>query len=516
MAGDRPATALERAYPVLRWVPADASYVAVTARVSEGVLAAREVAGLAAIGTGMNAAELDAWLRSALGASPIEAADLAAAGIDLDGSAALFGQEGFPTVALPVADAGQLGEVLSRQEAAVIEHRGHEVRSRSDGELALSWVAIDGWLLLHLGPGGRARELAWLDQVLAAPGASMGADEELAAAVTRGRRALAGAAESDRGAAPGLAGLVRLAPLARDMAGWPDVPDGLAACVRRASAAAPRLVWAADFSRQAGSVWAAVDLAPGAARALRESIAEPPPPGYLAYRTAAALSLGWSVELAALERARDALSCPGLEQPLRDPVREATGFRGPRGWHLAATSIDLDEMAGAGAVHLVLADRNLIAAQLESIPARSLFERTRRVAGVPVQVLSVPGLPTIMYRLAGERFTLAVGDGVMAEVLASEAGEGDDDGAARPELAQVRIQPQRLPQLGELIAAALVAVGEPAARPTAAAIAERLSRYDEAALSAHLDGNSVAIFARMRPRRSGHSLPTRRGRTSLW
>ena len=511
MASQGPASALERAYPVLRWVPADASYVAVTARVSEGVLAARELAGLASIGTGMNAAELDAWLRSALGASPIEAADLAAAGIDLDGSAALFGQDGTPTVALPVADADQLGELLARQEAAVIEHRGHQMRSRTDGELALSWVVVDGWLLLHLGPGGRER--AWLDAVLAAPGASMGADEELAAAVMRGRRALAGAG-SDREVAPGLAGLVRLGPLARDVATWPDAPDGLAACVRRAASHAPRLVWAADFSPQAGSVWAAVDLAPGAAGELRERIAGPPPPGYLAYRDAAALSLGWSVELAALERAREALSCPGLEQPLRDPVREATGFRGPRGWHVAATSIDLDDMSGAGAVHLVLADRNLIAAQLESIPARSLFERTRRVAGLPVQVLSVPGLPTIMYRLAGERFTLAVGDGVMAEVLASEKGEADRSG--RPELAHARIQPQRLPQLGELLVAALASMGAPAARPTAAAIAERLSRYDEAALSAHMDGNSVAIFARMRPRRSGHSLPTGLGRTSLW
>ncbi len=516
---DRPATALESAYPVLRWVPADASYVAVTARVGEGVLAARELAGVASAGAGVDAAELDRQLRAALGVSPIDAADLAAAGIDMEGSAALFGQQGFPTIALPVADTDQLGELLERPGAATSEHRGHAVRSWREGELALSSVALDGWLLLHLGP--RDGGPAWLDAVLAAPGAGMGADEDLAAAVSRGRRALGdGAGER---AAPGLVGLVRLAPLARDMAGWPDAPDGLAACARRASAAAPRLLWAAEFTPQDGTVWAALDLAPGAARALRESVVEPPPAGFVAYRDAAALSLGWSVELGLLERARAALSCPGLEEPLRDPVREATGFRGPRGWHVAATSIDLDDMSGAGAMHLVLADRNLIAAQLESIPARSLFERTRRVAGVPVQVLSVPGLPTIMYRLAGPRFTLAVGDRVMAEVLASEPEpaearnrEGGDDRAGGPELAQLRIQPQRLPQLGQLLATALSALAVPAARATAAAIAERLSQYEEAALSARLDGNSVAISARMRRVRAGHSTPTRRPRTSLW
>ncbi len=515
VGGDRQASALEAAYPVLRWVPADASYVVVTARVGEGVRAARELAGIASVGTGVDEAELDRLLRSALGASPIDASELAAAGIDVDGSAALFGQGGFPTVALPVADADQLGELLERRPAATVEHRGHRIRFWRDGELSLSSVAIDGWLLLHLGP--RDGGPAWLDAILAAPGASMGGSEELAAAVTRGRRALGHGAE---GAAlsPGLVGLVRLGPLARDIASWPDAPDGLAACVRRASTAAPRLVWAADFSAQDGAAWAALDLTPGAARALRDGVAGSPPPGFLAYRDAAAIAAGWSVELSILERARAALSCPGLDQPLRDPVREATGFRGPRGWHVAATSIDIDDMSGAGAMHLVLADRNLIAAQLESIPARSLFERTRRVAGVPVQVLSVPGLPSIMYRQAGDRFTLAVGDGVMAEVLATEPGNPGDasDQARGPELAHLRIEPQRLPQLGQLLAIALSSLAIPAARPTAAAIAERVSQYDEASLSARLDGNSVAIFARIRKVRTGHALPIRRARTSLW
>jgi len=516
VGSDRQASALEAAYPVLRWVPADASYVAVTARVGEGVRAARELAGIASVGTGVDEAELDRLLRSALGASPIDASELAAAGIDVDRSAALFGQGGFPTVALPVADADQLSELLERRPAATVEHRGHRIRSWRDGELSVSSVAIDGWLFLHLGPRDGGPD--WLDAILAAPAASMGGSEELAAAVTRGRRALGHGAEAAAAIAPGLVGMVRLGPLARDIAGWPDAPDGLAACVRRASAAAPRLVWAADFSAQDGAAWAALDLTPGAARALREGVAEAAPPGFLAYRDAAAIAAGWSVELAVLERARAALSCPGLDQPLRDPVREATGFRGPRGWHVAATSIDIDDMSGAGAMHLVLADRNLIAAQLESIPARSLFERTRRVAGVPVQVLSVPGLPSIMYRQAGDRFTLAVGDGVMAEVLAAEPGNSGDasDATRGPELAHLRIEPQRLPQLGQLLSLALSALAIPAARPTAAAIAERVAQYDEASLSARLDGNSVAIFARMRMVRTGHALPIRRARTSLW
>jgi hypothetical protein len=546
----RPATALERAYPVLRWVPAGASYALVAGRSSEGALALRELAELVSIAYGVTTAELDAGLRSALGVSPLDAAELGEAGIDLAGSAALFGQAGFPTAIVPVADPDRLRRVLDRerpQEAAsVTQHRGHEVYAWNDGARELSWVALDRWLVVHLRRRGGGADLDWLDRVLDAPdGANLGADPDLSAAALRGSRALAGDGEAGDGEAgpevdgvgevdrqrgpsggpagrplalppgglgggPGLVGMVRFADLARDLDAW--APAGVAACTRRGAGAVPRLLFAAGFSWQGGDVWAALDLTPAAARALAAHTAEPAPPGYYDYRSGAALAADWSVELGWLERARSALSCPFLDRRIADPVRAATGFAGPRGWHLAASAIDLDRFSGEGAVHLVLSDPALVEAQLESIPGRSLFERTRSVAGVPVRVLSVPGLPSIMYRLHGKRFTLTIGDRIMRQVLATDADGADADG----ELARFAIRPRRLPDLAGLIGTGLAALAGDPARPAGRVIAERLSRYEEAAMWARRDGDSVALFARMRLRRTGRKPAPQVRRAALW
>ncbi|HWM84602.1 MAG TPA: hypothetical protein VNO33_02165 [Kofleriaceae bacterium] len=500
--GESAPSELERSYPVLRWVPAEASYALVAARASEAALAARELAELVSIAYGVTTEEIDAGLRSAIGASPLQADDLARAGIDLRGSAAVFGQAGYPTAVLPVADRDRLRSFLDRRRGArVTRHGDHEVHSWPSGDWSLSLTELDRWLVVRFGP--RRGDVAWLDQVLAAgDGATLG--PALAESASRGRGALGS------GERPGLIGLVRLDLLGRDLAAWPDVPEGLAGCARRAARAVPRILMAADFSSQGGASWTAIDLAPRAAGALRVGVVDPPPPGYRAYRDGAAISLDWSVELGTLERARAALACPLLDDPIEDPVRAATGFAGPRGWHVAATEVDLDDLSGAGAAHLVLADPALIQAQLESIPARSWFERTRRIAGQRVKVLSVPGLPTVTYRLGDGEFTVAVGDGVMEEVLS--AGKR----AASPELAQLTIRPPRLPELDQLIGAGLVMLVGPHARPAARAIAERLSRYDEVALSARLDGDSVAVFARVRLRRTARLDPARVPRTSLW
>jgi hypothetical protein len=463
-------SSLERVYPALRWVPADAGFVAVAARSRDGAVALRHLTDLAALGG------------AALGAV---LPDLAAAGVDPDRSAAVFGLDGYPTAVLPVADPVRLRDLLDRQPA-VSERGGLAVHSSSRGGVELSWFAVDDWAIVHAGPG-----LAWVDRVQA--GARLGADPLLAAAVSRGRRGLGGPADR----APALVGMVRTAALARDaVVAWP----ALAACAGRAAPAVPHLVWAADVSSAGGDAWAAIDLAPGAAAALRAHVARPAPPGYYEIRSGAPLALDWSVDLGWLEHVRAGLGC-SLLAPIDDPVRAATGFAGPLAWHVAARSIDTSQMAGEGAAHLLLADPGLIEAQLESIPGRSLFERSRKMGGVSVRVLSVPGLPTVVYRLDGARFTVAVGDGVMEEVLADRPAPRD----VEAELVRVHLEPSRVPDLSSL--AGLVGGRR---------LGEGLTRYDEVSLSAQLDGDSVAVFARLRLSRSGRGRGAQVRRATLW
>lgn len=500
-------------YPVLARVPAGASWAVVARRARDGKVALDRLLELAAMAElAATGADPDAGAMRAL----LAAVDLAAAGIDPDASAALFGQRGRPTLLVRIADAARLrGAVAAGADGSLrsATHGGREVATFEVGQLELAAAEIDGWWAVHaLDPVSRADD-GWIDE-LGAGGAGLAGEAVAAEMAARGAEGLALVRGSKAEPPPDLLGLVRTRALGRELSALEEAPAGLGACADRAAAGAPLLLLAAGASPTGVDLWAAADLAPVAARILREKVAPPPPPGYAEYRDGAALSVDWSVDLDLAERVRAAVDCPGLDRPIVDPVHEMTGFAGPLGWHLAATALDPDDLSGAAAVHLVLADPGLIEAQLESIPARSLFERTRRVAGVPVKVLSVPGLPSIGYRLDRDRFTLALGDGVLEVVL----GPGQAPFPAG-ELGRFELRPLRLPNLADLLAAgAEAAAGRQAAR-SARALAERLVAYERLSLGAHLDGDSIAVFARMRQgsaARAGAPAPLRSARRTVW
>jgi hypothetical protein len=458
--------------------------VVAAARTEEAVVAVREAAELAAAGQGAALADLDAAARAAFGLSPLAPDDLRQAGIRLDGSAAVFGQGGFPTAILPVADPGALGRLLDRVRpehgAETAEHRGHQVVSWTRGAMAASWVVLDGWLVVRAAParGG----LAWLDQILAAPGASLGADPDLAAAARRAGQALGGPA--------GVIALVRFDRLAGELEDWEGQggPRGLPACAHSLAAVAPRLVAGARLSPDGVESWAALDLSAAAAAALRDHAGPPAPGGFYAYRARAPLAALLAVHPAWLEKVRAAAGCPLLDQPIRDPVRQMTGMAGPRAIYAAATRIDVDALDGGGAVHLVLTDPDLVSAQLEAIPGRSLFERKRTIAGREVKALSFPGAPTLLYRQEGRRFTAAVGDKAMAAMLG---------GGARPahlEIAGAWLEPARLRNLE-----ALLALRWP--RRIAQHMAAWLRRYQRTSAVVSLEADSLVFRAALRRRK---------------
>ncbi len=475
---ERPATALERTFPVLRWAPADASWVVAAAKVGDAAAVVTEAVDLVDAVDGT--ADRERLFRAIFGPMPLMSDALAAAGIQLDGSAALFGQAGFPTAILPVADADKLRRFLdqlrAQNNADAAEHRGHQVYSWSQGDMAASWVVLDGWLILRAAPAGAS--LAWLDQILAAPGGgSLGGDPELAEVARRGEKALA--------AAPGVIALVRFDRLARELEDWKGSGPELPGCARSLAGAAPRLVAAARMTPQGIDSWSALDLAPGAAEGLRAHTGPPAPGGYYAYRAKAPLALVLAIEIPWLEKVRAAAGCPLLDQPIRDPVRQMTGMAGPRAIYAAATRIDVDGLDGSGAVHLVLTDPDLVNAQLESIPARSLFERKRTIAGREVKSLSFPGAPAILYRQEGRRFTAAVGDQAMAAILG---------GGAKPaelEVAGAWLAPKRIRNL-----AALLAIRWP--RRTAQSVATWLQRYQRVTVVLQLEGDSLVFRGGLR------------------
>jgi hypothetical protein len=194
-----------------------------------------------------------------------------------------------------------------------------------------------------------------------------------------------------------------------------------------------------------------------------------------------------AVALPWLEKVRGAAGCPLLDQPIRDPVRAMTGMSGPRAVYAAATRIDIDDLDGGGALHMVLTDADLVNAQLESIPGRSLFERKRTIAGREVKALSFPGAPTILYRQEGRRFTAALGDRAMAAVLGPGAAPGN------LEIAGAWLEPPRIRNLE-----ALLAIRFP--RRTAQAVATWLQKYQRASAVLDVEGDSLVFRGLLRRR----------------
>jgi hypothetical protein len=451
--------------------------VIVAAKVGDAAAAASEVAELAEVVVGES--DREAIFRAIFGKTPLLRDALVEAGIQLDGSAAIFGQAGFPTAILPVTDADKLRGLLDklrRQNAAdTIEHRGHQVNSWTQDGVATSLVVLDGWMILRAAPP--AAGLGWLDQILAAPGGgSLGGDGDLADAVRRAAEAL-----GDRASA---VALVRFDRLAREVEDWKGAPRELPACARSVAAVAPRLVAGVRVADSGIESWSALDLTAAAAGALRDHAGPPAPGGYYTYRAKAPLAVLLAVHLSWLEKVRAAAGCP-LVEPIRDPVRQMTGMAGPRAVYAAATRIDVDSLDGGGVVHMVLTDPELVNAQLESIPGRSLFERKRTIAGREVKALSFPGAPTILYRQEGRRFTAALGDRAMAAVL------GPGAPPAQLEIAGAWLEPGRIRNLEGLIA-----IRWP--RRIAHAVAEWLRRYQRAALVLQLEGDSLVFRASLR------------------
>lgn len=510
-----PPSALARTYPVLDHVPADAAYAVAAARTADAVLALRQLAQVYAMGWATTAQALGARLRARIGIDPFDATSVAGAGIALDRSCALFEQGGYPTLLVPVASAPRLQAFLDRvrpdRGASMARHGKSDVYIWSQGGWEIDWLLQGRWLAVHLGPSGSDSRLSWIDAIAAAPDrANLSRDPDLSRAAARGLVALpARGPARPRGATPagaglGLVGIVRPAQLAAALLAALPVSDSARAsaratgtCLARIAAVAPRIYLGGATSWDGASGWIGVDLAPEVARALRRHLGPPAPAGFYAYRAAAPLALSWAVAPALLERARRALrpACPWLDRPIVDPVKALTGAPAPRAIHLAAVDLDPEKLAGAGALVLSLADRSLIDTQLGAIPARSLFERSRTIAGREVKLLSLPGVPSLYYRLTAHTFTLTLGRAAMARILAPGAGTVPAD----PELFHIHIAPGRLPHLAALLGAALTPLwGSRLGTAAARALAAQLSRYRSASLGLVLDGDSVALRARMR------------------
>jgi hypothetical protein len=487
----------ERAYPALAWVPPDASWALVATRPSALADALRELYEPLAIAAGRQAAELDVELGRLLGKSPLRAADLEEIGLDGSGGVALFGgPDGLPTAVVSIGDPDRLRAYLDgrrpEQNVSSTLHRGHELYGWQQGSAPrISWVLLDGWLVVHLGAADEGP--AWLDAVLAAgAGRGLGDEPELAEALARGR-ALASAIGPDRpGGPPTAIGIARPALLAA----LGRLPGDEARCAAALAGAITSVTVAGDLRPDGGGMELSLGLSPAAAAALAGAIGPPALPGLRGYRASAGVHLSLALDLDWLSGAIRGAGCR-LAPPFGDPLAAFTGRAGARAYHLAAQDLDVEDLSGRLMAHLALRDPRFFEDQLDAIPGRRFLERKRQVAGVEVRVLdSLPGVPTVAYRLTADSLLAAVGDGMIGALL----GAGPEAPAGR-EVASAGLFPGRLPKLGHLLGLAAGSLGLWNGQAHGEAAARRLRRYEWIGGDVVLEGDRLVLSAAMRLRK---------------
>jgi hypothetical protein len=478
------------AYPVLRWVPADASYLLVAAPLSQLPFALTELIEPWAIAWGTSAPAIGHGLRRDLGADPLSTNDLGNVGIDLAGSSAIVSHQGYPTWILPVGDLDRLGAWLDRlrpeRNASVEVVRGHDVYHwQVDAHVAVSWAVVDRWFVVHAGDPTREGDTAWLTDLLDR-GGTMAGDPAFEAAVA--------AAKGFRGEAhPFLVGLVHPAQLVRELG--PAVPAGIG-CLAELGRRVRTLRVSGQAAWDRGALRIEAELEPATARALAGALGPAAPAGYYDYRAQAALAVDLATDPEGIEAARAASACGALVPAIGDPVRALTGFPGPRTYHAAATDLDLDSLSGEVAVDLSLRDPRLVEAQLDQIPGRSFLESSRAVAGVEVHELAgIPGVPTLSYSLSDSELSLGVGSRVIDRVLARGLAPLK---RAAVEIAHLQLAPNRLPGLAGLLGAAARGLGVWIPSAAIELAARRLRRYEWLEADLVLHGNVLALTGEMR------------------
>jgi hypothetical protein len=396
------------AFPAARWVPAKPLYVFASPTVEDAQRTARDAIELVAAATGIDLRDAARASAAVFGVDVLHPDPLAAIGVDLQGSWAVFGDDLDPTLVVHLAAPAQMSAFLDRQrERGLVTRSAIVDRTEVISATVLTGVtvslAIDGeWMWVHL--------------ALSGTGGGAGADGA--------RWFTASHAPHEAGWSRDWAWAQRMAGAARTLVGVLDLHGALAGAVARI-AAMPDALACARLTESIGKVGFAVEsdghhvaahaaLDVGSTDRLRSMIL-PAPSGWEATAGHAALAVQWNLDLAAARGwLAPCMAVVGTELELLD----RTGVRTARAMLLG---FEPDSMSGSGAIALDLTSTTFLERQLDRIPGRSMLARERRFGPYRGFSLSIPFSVTVDYVLDPKLAIAALGDGVLAGLVAPGA-----------------------------------------------------------------------------------------------
>ncbi len=493
-AADKPVEPppLERAHPALAVVPAETSYL-VVGRLRDVVRTIDEIRRpLALLPIPLYLDELPGASRRFLGVDVLSLDGLAQAGLDIDGSAAMFSTGLWPTFALPVRDIAEVNAWLERYRAiegvTLRERDGVEVARWQPAEtFAVTYAVVSGWLVVHLSdPSRESDPNAWLAATRAAMAShAAGAAADLVDAANAAR---ASVGTDGPVAVLGLARMDRIAAAVTEAAG--DV-EYITACWAGIGRAVQRVGLGVRLDDGAAEGVLSFGLSPEAAAAVRANTSAGPPAGFRAYRARAGLYGDLAVDLRWLDDAVRGAGCPALG------VGDATamlGQYGGRGAHVAIEQFVPSSMRVRLAGYLAFGSRKAFTSNvLDAVPGRSLIESSVKIGGRKAKAIELGVVPRVVYAIDDAGVLGAVGSGV-AEIALGASGPD----ARGTTLAAIGVRPERMPDLEESLVGLFELAGVYSARSASRAVVRVLSHYAEGELAVELVGGAVEVRGRMK------------------
>jgi len=444
-------------FPAARFVPAQPTYLVSARTFREGQAAFTQFLDMAGMTLGFELSEASRELSQILGVDPLSPDAVAAIGVDLDGSMALFSDDLNPTFVLHLDSADSMNSFLEGQRQRGLRTQsvisdGVEVYSaKVGGGLHIGWAVEKDWLWVHFAIDG-ADGVGWFESSHQPDGAGWVDNWKWAAQK-----------------ASAVAGVLDLQSLFAKI----GRREREALACGKQFLAVKRVGMSVDIEPTKFGAALSIDLGGDAERLRAQTLAAPV--GWSAASTNAPLAAQWNVDLPSATEWLEV--CTG-----DDDFRVAIGELGIRSFRAFLFHLDIDDKEAKGAVAADLSSARYMRELLDQIPGRSMAESNKTFGAYKGKHVSVPFFAKGDYVLTDSLAIAAMGDGVMQTI-------GSGNGSPPPILA-IDLRPQGMPAGTWQTIFGLLDADDPTR------LAQRLLLWQELHLGAQLMGSSLVIDAR--------------------
>jgi hypothetical protein len=461
-------------FPAARFVPAEPMYVVSAKTMRDAQVALTDLADIVGLAVGAEPKDASRALSMLLGIDLLSAEAASGIGIDLQGSIVVFSEDGTPTFVVHLSAPDAMNAYIESQRSQGMRTQsvvvaGTEVFTTKlpMGGAHVSWAIDKDWLWVHF-TGDAPKDTSWFEHSKTPAPAKWVDGWTWAQALSNN--------------AANVVGVFRpQGALAMAAAAAPNAVE----CLRKLEAIQRvGFTMETDGKRIAGTL--AFELGAAATTDLQKTVLAPPPGWVTAGANApmsAQVNLDLKVAASWVQSCMAKFDASGNRiggGPDLVGMLDQYGVRTARAF---VHSFDPGEKSGTGAVSLDLSNAKFFRAQLDDIPGRSAFERSRTFGVYKGKHVSVPFVGAGDYVLDDHVAIAAMGDGLLAKI-GTQGAAGD-----APPLLSIDLRP---PGMSASVWEWLLAQLE---LPNPKRFAQRLMTWSELHVGARIAGDRMLVEA---------------------